>query len=186
MVDQSRVTSGFDVELVMGEEFIRYFLLCSLDTGSISLASESRGVKEDGTPFHDVTIIHPPAELEQRRLYPVHPEYLGHEHPFLHLNADVYSFQEDEFAVTILPGGDAGDISLRVFPSVYDLTQDPPTGISNVVPIDLTIRFQVVSTTRADGLLGDIGLQLTLLDAFGPLIDTAVNQGRSKGTSSPT
>jgi hypothetical protein len=60
------------------------------------------------------------------------------------------------------------------------LTQDPPTGISNVVPIDLTIRFQVVSTTRADGLLGDIGLQLTLLDAFGPLIDTAVNQGRSK------
>ncbi len=180
MVDQSRVTSGFDVELVMGEEFIRYFLLCSLDTGSISLASESQGVKEDGTPFHDVTIIHPPAELEQRRLYPVHPEFLGNEHPFLHLGAPVYSFQEEEFAVTILPGGVAGDISLRVFPSIFDLTQDPPRGISNVVHIDLTISFQVVSTQRADGLLGDIGVQLSLLDASGPLIDTAVSQGRTK------
>ncbi len=180
MVDQSRVTSGFDVELVMGEEFIRYFLLCSLDTGSIALSSESQGIKDDGTPFHDVTIIHPPAELEQRRLYPVHPEFLGNEHPFLHLGAPVYSAQEDEFAVTILPGGDVGDISLRVYPSVFDLTQDPPRGISNILHIDLTIRFQVVSTERADGLLGDIGVQLALLDASGPLIDAAVSLGRSK------
>ncbi|MDQ3738119.1 MAG: hypothetical protein M3337_02995, partial [Actinomycetota bacterium] len=90
------------------------------------------------------------------------------------------SAQDDEFAVTILPGGDEGDISLRVYPSVYDLTQDPPRGISNVLHIDLTIRFQVVSTPRADGLLGDIGVQLTLLDASGPLVDAATSQGRSK------
>ncbi|HEX2369847.1 MAG TPA: hypothetical protein VHM94_11510, partial [Acidimicrobiia bacterium] len=179
MIDQSRVTSGFDVELVMGEEFIRYFLLCSLDTGSIPLFSESRGIKDDGTPFHDVTITHPPAELQDRRLYPVHPEYLGNEHPFQHL-APVYSAQTDEFAVTILPGGAEGDISLRVFPSIFDLIQDPPTGISNVLHIDLKISFQVVSTTRADGLLGDIGVQLTLLDASGPLIDAAVALGRKK------
>jgi hypothetical protein len=179
MVDQSRVTSGFDVELVMGEEFIRYFLLCSLDTGSIPWYSETQGVKEDGTPFHDLTITHPPAELQNRRLYDVHPEFLGNEHPFQHL-APVYSAQSDEFAVTIMPGGDEGDISLRVFPSIFDLTQDPPSGISNILHIDLTISFQVVSTTRADGLLGDIGVQLTLLDASGPLIDAAVASGREK------
>ena len=68
MVDQSRVTSGFDVELVMGEEFIRYFLLCSLETGSIPLFSETQGTKDDGTPFHDLLITHPPAELQDRRL----------------------------------------------------------------------------------------------------------------------
>ena len=34
MVDQTKVTSGFDVEFLMTEEFIRFFLLCSLDTGS--------------------------------------------------------------------------------------------------------------------------------------------------------
>ena len=67
-----------------------------------------------------------------------------------------------------------------MYPSVYDLTQDPPCGISNILHIDLTIRFQVVSTPRADGLLGDIGVQLALLDASGPLIDAAVSQGRSK------
>ena len=181
MVDQSRVTSGFDVELVMGEEFIRYFLLCSLDTGSIALSSESQGTNDDGTPFHDVTIIHPPAELEDRRLYSVHPEFLGNEHPFRHLVASAYSIQgDDEFAVTILPGGNEGDISLRVFPSYFDLIKDPPSGIENLSFVDLTISFQVVSTPRADGLLGDVAVQLTLLDASGPLIDTAVNQGRSK------
>lgn len=180
MVDQSRVTSGFDVEFVMGEEFIRYFLLCSLDTGSIAWWSESEGVKDDGTPFHDVTIVHPPAELEDRRLYPVHPEFLGNEHPFQHLGVPVYSGQSDEFSVTILPGDEQGDISLRVYPSVYDLTQDPPLGISNILHLDLTIRFQVVSTQRADGLLGDIGVQLALLDVSGPLIDVAESQGRSK------
>lgn len=181
MVDQTRVTSGFDVEFVMGEEFIRYFLLCSLDTGSIPWYSESQGINDDGTPFHDVTITHPPAELQDRRLYEVHPDYVGNEHPFQDL-APVYSTQEEEFAVTILPGGDEGDISLRVFPSYFDLTKDPPSGISNLLHIDLKIRFQVVSTPLADGLVGDIGVQLSLLDASGPLIDAATNlpDGRSK------
>ena len=33
MVEQSKVTSGFDIDFLITEEFIRYFLLCSLDTG---------------------------------------------------------------------------------------------------------------------------------------------------------
>jgi hypothetical protein len=179
MVDQSRVTSGFDVEFVMGEEYIRYFLMTSLDTGSIAWWSESQGVRDDGTPFHDITVIHPPAVLESRRLYPVFPEFAGNEHPFLDLGIPVYSSQDEEFAVTIL-SDDAGLISVRVFPSVFNLIPNPPVGLANAAALDLVIGFQIVSTQRDDGLLGDIGLQLSLLDVAGPLIDLAVNQGRSK------
>ena len=64
MVDQTKVTSGFDVEFLMTEEFIRFFLLCSLDTGSIPWASESSGVSgTPPTPYRTVTIIHPPVAL---------------------------------------------------------------------------------------------------------------------------
>ena len=122
MVDQTRVTSGFDVEFLMGEEFIHGFLLCSLETGSIPLWSESAGTDEDGNPFHRATLIHPPAALQERRLYPVHPDFVGNEHPFQDIVSTVYSQQADEFKVTILPDADDGaDIRLRVFPSVIDL-----------------------------------------------------------------
>ncbi len=180
MVDQSRVTSGFDVEFVMSEEYIRYFLMCSLETGSIAWWSESQGVRDDGTPFHDVTVIHPPAELNTRRLYPVHPDFVGNEHPFQDLGIPVYSTHDDELAVTMLPEGSDGDVSVRVFPSVFDLIPDPPRGISNLLHLDLVLGFQVVSTPRDDGLLGDVGVQLTLLDVTGPLIDVAETQGRTR------
>jgi len=35
MVAQDKITSGFDVEFLMGEEYIKYFLLSSMETGSI-------------------------------------------------------------------------------------------------------------------------------------------------------
>lgn len=184
MVDQAKVTSGFDVEFLMGEAFIHYFLLCSLETGSIPWWSESSGTDENGTPFHRATLTHPPAELEQRRLYPVHPDFLGNEHPFQHIVATVYSHQADEFEVTILPDGAGGaDILLRVFPSVIDLLPQPPAVLTeNLLPADLHISFNVVFDTRPDGLLSNIGVELTLLDVTGPLIDAAVSLGASKAS----
>jgi hypothetical protein len=182
MVDQSRVTSGFDVEFLMSEEFIRYFLLCSMETGSIPWWSDSTGVDENGVPYHSATITHPPAELEQRRLYPVHPDFAGNEHPFQNIVSTVYSQQEDEFKVTILPdNGSSADILLRVFPSVIDLLAQPPRVLSeNLLPADLHIGFDVVFDTRQDGLLSNIGVQLQLVDVSGPLIDAAVALGLSK------
>ena len=183
MVDQEKVTSGFDVEFLMGEEFIHYFLLCSMETGSIPWWSESSGVDENG-PFHRATITHPPAELEQRRLYPVHPGFVGNEHPFQSIVATVYSNQADEFKVTILPDDAAGaDILLRVFPSVIDLLAQPPRVLAeNLLHADLHIGFDVVFDTRQDGLLNNIAVQLELLDVSGPLIDAAVALGGSKAT----
>ena len=32
MVAQNKITSGFDVEFLMGEEYIKYFLLSSMET----------------------------------------------------------------------------------------------------------------------------------------------------------
>jgi hypothetical protein len=172
MVDQSKVTSGFDVELLMTGEFIRYFLLCSLDTGSIPWASESSGTT--GTPpapYRTVTIIHPPVELQSARLYPVYPEFEGHEHPHLDL-APAYSTRPDELEVTILDADPRGaDISVRVSPTVVDTLATPPSVRVAGIPIDLALRFEVVSTARADGLLGDIGIELELVDVSGPLID---------------
>lgn len=182
MIDQSKVTSGFDVEFLMGEKFIHYFLLCSMETGSIPLWSESSGIDENGNPFHRAMIIHPPAELEQRRLYPVHPDFAGNEHPFQHIVTTVYSFQEDEFRVTILPDDAAGaDIVLRVFPSAIDLLAQPPKILAeNLLPADLHVSFDVVFDTRPNGLLNNIAVQFELLDVTGPLIDAAVNLGNSK------
>ena len=172
MVDQSKVTSGFDVEFLMGEEFIRYFLLCSLDTGSIPWASEASGTS--GTPpvpYRTVTIIHPPVELEDRRLYPVFPDFEGHEHPHLDLTP-AYSTAAQELQVTILADDPRGaDISVRVLPAVIDTLVTPPTVRVDGVAIDLALGFRVVSTPRGDGLLGDIGIELELLDVSGPLID---------------
>lgn len=172
MVDQSKVTSGFDVEFLMSEEFIRYFLLCSLDTGSIPWASESSGTS--GTPpvpYKTVTIIHPPNELQDRRLYPVFPEFEGNEHPHLDLTP-AYSSQAAELQVTILADDPRGaDISVRAFPAVIDVLDTPPSVKVDGIPIDLALSFDVVSATRADGLLGDIAIELELVDVSGPLID---------------
>lgn len=176
MVDQSKVTSGFDVEFLMSGEFIRYFLLCSMETGSIPWWSESSGTDEQGNPFHRATIIHPPTELQQRRLYPVHPDFAGNEHPFQNIVTTVYSDKPEEFKVTILPDDPAGaDVLLTVFPSVINLLAQPPVVlIENLAPIHLHIGFDVVFDSRPDGLLGNIGVQLTLLDVSGPLVDAAL------------
>ena len=172
MVDQSRVTSGFDVELLMTGDFIRYFLLCSLDTGSIPWASEASGTT--GTPpvpYETVTIIHPPHEIEDHRLYPVYPEFEGHEHPYLDLTP-AYSTMAEELQVTILANDPRGaDISVRAFPTVVDTLATPAKVLVENVPIDLALAFKVVSTARPDGLLGDIGIELELLAVSGPLID---------------
>ena len=104
MVDQDKITSGFDVEFLMGEEYIKYFLLSSMETGSIPWFSETDVKDAHGNHVRtDANATHPPNELNEKRLYPVHPEFVGHENPFLDLGVPAYSAQEDEFTVTLLP-----------------------------------------------------------------------------------
>lgn len=184
MVDASKVSSGFDVEFLMGEAYIKYFLLAALETGSIPWWSESSGVRADGSPYRIATITHPPEELLERRLYLVHPEFEGNDHPFQDAVGTVYSPQEEEFQVTIHPDDASGvDITMRVFPSVVNLLVEPPAAlIENALFIDLHIGFDVVFDTRPDGLLTNIGLQLAVIEVGGPLVDAAASLGSDRVT----
>jgi hypothetical protein len=69
VIDQSLIKSGFDLELLLGERYIKYFLLTSFETGSIPWWT--RDVNEDTGEVTNI-IIHPPIELEQNRLYQPH------------------------------------------------------------------------------------------------------------------
>ena len=184
MVDMSKVSSGFDVEFVMGEAYIKYFLLSALESGSMPWWSESEGENAAGEPYRIATIVHPPTELLDRRLYAVHPEFEGNEHPFQDLVGTVYSDKLDEFQVTIHPDDASGvDIVVRVFPSAVDLLPSPPKRlIENLAFIDLYVGFGVVFDTRADGLLGNVGVQLSLVDLSGPLVDAAASLGSDRAT----
>lgn len=179
MVDQDKITSGFDVEFLMGEEYIKYFLLSSMETGSIPWFSETEVKDAQGNHVRtDATATHPPEELNQKRLYPVHPEFLGHENPFLDLGITAYSARTDEFTVTLLQDSPVGaDISLRLYPTIISNLDHPEKRviISNVASVNLDLKFELASTVGADGLLSNIGLKIELLDINGPLIDAAEN-----------
>jgi hypothetical protein len=179
MVDQDKITSGFDVEFLMGEEYIKYFLLSSMETGSIPWFSETEVKDAQGNHVRtDATATHPPEELNQKRLYPVHPEFLGHENPFLDLPEVVpaYSGHADEFTVTLLQNSPVGaDISLKLYPTIINDLDHPENRkvLSNILSVNLDLKFELASSVGADGLLSDIGLKIELLDINGPLIDAA-------------
>jgi hypothetical protein len=179
MIDQDKITSGFDVEFLMGEEYIKYFLLSSMETGSIPWFSETEVKDAQGNHVRtDATATHPPEELNQKRLYDVHPDFLGHENPFLDLPEGVpaYSAHADEFTVTLLQDSPVGaDISLMLYPTIINNLDHPEKRrvISNLLSVNLDLKFELVSSTGADGLLSNIGLKIELLDINGPLIDAA-------------
>jgi hypothetical protein len=179
MIAQEKITSGFDVEFLMGEEYIKYFLLSSMETGSIPWFSETEVKDAQGNHVRtDATATHPPEELNQKRLYPVHPEFLGHENPFLDLGITAYSSRTDEFTVTLLQDSPVGaDISLRLYPTIINNLDHPEKRviISNVASVNLDLKFELASTVDADDLLSNIGLKIELLDINGPLIEAAEN-----------
>ena len=177
MPAQEKISSGFDVEFLMGEEYIKYFLLNSMETGSIPWWSSQEVKDPSGNHIRtDATVTHPPEELNAKRRYPVHPEFLGREHPFIELGIPAYSAQEDEFTVTFLQDSPVGaDISVKIYPTIISNLEDPDNRriLSNVLAVQLDIKFALAFTTGADNLLSDIGLQIELLDINGPLIDAA-------------
>ena len=174
---QDKITSGFDVEFLMGEEYIKYFLLSSMETGSIPWFSETEVKDAQGNHVRtDANATHPPNELNEKRLYPVHPDFLGHENPFLDLGVPAYSAQEDEFTVTLLQDSPVGaDIRLKLYPTIINNLDHPEKRriLSNILSVNLDLKFELVSSVGADGLLSDIGLKIELLDINGPLIDAA-------------
>lgn len=130
MIAQDKITSGFDVEFLMGEGYIKYFLLSSMETGSIPWWSETEVKDAHGNHVRtDANATHPPNELNEKRLYPVHPDFLGHENPFLDLGVPAYSAQEDEFSVTLLQDSPVGaDIRVKIYPTIISNLDHPISG----------------------------------------------------------
>lgn len=177
MIAQEKITSGFDVEFLMGEEYIRYFLLTSMETGSIPWFSIQEVKDQFGNVIRrDATVIHPPNILNEKRLYPVNPDFEGNEHPFGYLGIPVYSDHHDDFSVTILQNSPVGaDISVKIYPSII-IDMDNPANTSfysNLFALNLDFKLEEKSTVLGNTLLGNIGLKIVLLDINGPLIDAA-------------
>jgi hypothetical protein len=188
MVAQDKITSGFDVEFLMGEEYIKYFLLSSMETGSIPWWSETDVKDAHGNHVRtDANATHPPNELNEKRLYPVHPDFVGHENPFLDLPEGVpaYSSHADEFTVTLLQESTVGaDIRVKVYPTIISNLDHPDKRkvFANFLPVFLDLKFDLSHPPPdADNLLSNIGLKLELLDISGPLIDVAETQTDENG-----
>lgn len=181
MIAQDKITSGFDIEMLMGEDYIKYLLLTSMETGTLPWFSISKTKDSFGNVIKtDHTFTHPPEELNEKRLYPVHPDFVGNEHPFLDLVTTVYSEQEDEFNVTILTDNELGaNIRVKVYPSIITDTNNPAKikkQIENVLSMNLDIKLGLSHDTPSeDGLIRNIKLKVELLDINGDLINAAAS-----------
>ena len=134
MFDRSLVTSGFDVEVLISEEYIDHLLLAQVDAGLFSLVS--RSIDEDG--HEKVTTICPPARGVYKRRYTEHPD------------AALPDGMHGSLTTKLLPPDGPAFLFLLAFVQVDDLTagtsEDPlPAGLLfdlAVMPGDTTDGFE--------------------------------------------
>src|SRR3954466_1775595 len=94
-IEFSKVQSGYDVELLLSEHYIKYVLLCLYESGS--LPNVIKGQLENGTAEVDYELYpYPPTELDERRLYTVNPDFNNNPLNLVHGITD-----DDSFKVTL-------------------------------------------------------------------------------------
>lgn len=178
MIKQDKISSGYDIEFLMGEEYIQYLFLTSLETGTLPWWSTIDTKDDDGNVIKtDMFILHPPAKLKEHRRYPVNPDFEGKEHPFPDLVKAVYSVCDNDFEVTILPDDPLGaNISVIVFPSIISNTQDPSlikVEIENnpAFSLELKIKLNLTSDRSSDqSVISNVRLNIELVDIDGTLV----------------
>jgi hypothetical protein len=170
VIDQSLIKAGFDLELLLGERYIKYFLLTSFETGSIPWWT--RDVNEDTGEVTNI-IIHPPIELEQNRLYQPHSDFVPH--PFLDTVPFVYTESPDAMEVTLLPNEEDADIRVQLIVSAIapPLTPGFPPIVLTEQQMHIDARFFVQSDLLPSGFQGNVRLRLELVDIGGPFIAVA-------------
>jgi hypothetical protein len=174
MIAQSLIKSGYHIEFLMTAEYIRSILLTLFETGKIPLYSISEIEDDSGEIIRkDATLLHPPKDLEELRLYEVNTAFQESPHPFTDIVPDVYSIHPDEFQVSILEAGKA-DIRVKVYPSYIQDIENNPTqlllGFNAHINID--VKFELVSSIRpSNGLLENIQIKLELIDISGILVN---------------
>jgi len=171
MINQTLVSSGFDIELLLSEKYIKYFLLTSFETGSIPWWDEDFNQVTGRTTY---TVVHPPEQLRTNRLYEPRADFAPH--PFPDLFRD-FTEKDQACNVTLLPDDQEADIRVDLIVSVF---QPPaiPGGNQLVlpeVPMFMDSRFYISAETDANGFQRNVRLNLELVDIGGVLIENANN-----------
>lgn len=169
MIDQSRIASGYDLELLMSERYLKYFLLTSFETGSMPWYVRD---VDPATGNVSHIMIHPPRELELNRLYEPRPDFVPH--PFQDQIPTVFTDLQDACAVELLPDDQDADIRVTMIISVIATLGSSPTPII-LTQQDMTLdaRFFVMTDTGADGSQQNARFRLETVDVHGPFVDKA-------------
>ena len=176
-IDQSRIASGFDLELLLSERYIKYFLLTSFETGSMPW------YMQDVDPnTGDVThiMIHPPVELQENRLYEPQEQFVPH--PFPDEIPIVFTEHAQACAVELLPDDQEADIRVTLIISVIAPPLLPGGGPVILTEQDMTMdaKFFIVADTDANGFQRNVRLRLEVIDLNGPFLDKAKTLKRVK------
>jgi len=148
MIDQSKVSSGFDVEALLGEQYLTTILLTALDSGVIPAR----------TDIPDPHIIITPSErLNTPRLYDPLPNPDG-------LDPEEYV---QAFDVEILFAHQSGaDLRIRLFATIEQVGGTT----FHAVMVDLFVTLAVPTQRDPEGALIDAGLAITVVDFDSPLL----------------
>ncbi len=154
MVDQALVTSGFDVEVLLSQRYLRYTLLAQIEAGRLPLevpvVDEAAGV--------DVAItIHPPTDYE--RQYVPDP------------GAPLPSPVDGAFDTFLVTGRDDG-VNL-VVALVIDAVDHVSGQEVTEQPLDLELAVALVSDTDDRGFQIDHRLSIELVSLAGLFVDLA-------------
>ena len=157
-MDQTRVTSGYDVEVAIGGRYLQYLLLMAVETGEFPI-EETYTPDGGGAPIR-VQVLVPPT-IDRTYVLDVDAPQPA--------EAPV----DEAFAVKILPTHALGaDLQVSVWLS---LTRGAQTVVAF---IDLFIGIGLDTTPDTDGIgLGAMALKLELLEIGGPLVSIAASNG---------
>jgi hypothetical protein len=166
MVDQSLVTSGFDIEVLLSERYLRYALLAQVEAGLLPLVFPA----VDAAAGLDFLItIHPPVDYQRR----YNPD------PTAPLPAPV---AESFDTFLLLDDPDGANLVVTVSLDVVD----NDTGVNIVARTgddrpdlhDLILRVSVTADVDDRGFESNHTLQIELVRLEGRIVDLAVLGGR--------
>ncbi|KAF0193198.1 MAG: hypothetical protein FD165_301 [Gammaproteobacteria bacterium] len=160
MLDQDRVRSGFDIEMLLGERFLSYTLLTLVDAGSIPVVVE---IADPPLQF----LLAEPSTTD--RLYESHPDAVP---------AKKVSEEKNAFEVEILFDHPSG-ADVRVH-AVFDFTRVSPPLFFPDAEFDLFVRLVFDTHRDDDGALDGATLSVALVDIASPLLPFALTQGITK------
>lgn len=134
MIDRDLVTSGFDTETLVSEEYLTYLLLAQIEAGFLEMSIRNVETPPPPAPPVDETyILHPPDDYE--RLYPPDPA------------APLAEPITRSFFARLLPDGDVAFLHLLIFVSIKDnLSNDPP---GDPLPMGMFINLEVIAEQSA-------------------------------------